>query len=238
MTEPNEILYPGTELELFTHARNWRHYWMTQIEPFLGNRVLEVGAGIGSITRELAKGHKGEWLAVEPDPTLANQMRSALDGEALANVTVIQGDLGSIKPDEAPFNSILYSDVMEHIQDDRLEIERALSKLESKGYLILLVPAHQFLFSDFDKAIGHHRRYNMRMLRALTPNSASIVLARYLDCVGVTLSLGNRLITRKDAPTIGQIDFWDRTIVPVSKILDPLFRYRLGKSVLFVLQKK
>ena len=239
MTESNEVLlYPGTELELFTHAHNWRQYWMSQVKPFLGNRVLEVGAGIGSITRELAKGHQGEWMAVEPDPTLVNQLRSAVTGEALRCVTVIQGDIGSIKSDEAPFNSILYSDVLEHIQEDRIEIERAFSILRSKGYLVLLVPAHQFLYSGFDKTIGHHRRYNLRMLRDLTPSTASVVLARYLDCAGVTLSLGNRLITRNDAPTINQINFWDRAIVPVSKILDPLFQYRLGKSLLFVLQKK
>lgn len=238
MTDPNNAdVYPGTELELFAQAHNWRQYWMRQIVPFLGNRTLEVGAGIGSITRELAPVAKSDWFAIEPDPTLVQGLHTTVIESQLENVTVMQGNIHSINSDEGKFNSILYSDVLEHIRDDEEEVEFALSKLEVSGHLILLVPAHQFLYSDFDKAIGHYRRYSRRMVRALIPNSASIVLDRYLDSVGVTLSLGNRLITRRDKPTPKQISIWDRAIIPASRILDPFLRYRLGKSLLIVIQK-
>ena len=68
--------------------------------------------------------------------------------------------------DSDKFDTILYMDVFEHIEDDRAELERAAAQLAPDGHLIVLAPAHQWLFTPFDESIGHYRRYSRRTLEA------------------------------------------------------------------------
>lgn len=129
---------------------------------------------------------------------------------------------------------ILYIDVLEHIQDDRAEMERAAALLRPGGRIIVLAPAHQRLYSPFDAAIGHYRRYSRSALSARTPEGSRIETIRYLDCVGIITSLVNRAFLRQRQPTLRQILFWDSLVVPLSRVLDPVFGIHLGKSVLSV----
>lgn len=98
----------------------------------------------------------------------------------------------------------------------------------------MLCPAHQFLFTPFDAAIGHHRRYDAPRLRAVAPPSLELERCIYLDAVGMLASLGNKLLLRSASPTEGQIQLWDRLMVPLSTHLDGWLGHRLGKSVLAV----
>jgi hypothetical protein len=132
------------------------------------------------------------------------------------------------------FDAILYIDVIEHIDDDSGQLELAATRLNQDGHLIVLSPAHQWLFSPFDEAIGHYRRYSRNTLRAVGPADCQLVFLRYLDSVGLLASLANRLFLRASRPTTRQIAFWDRFMVPVSRVVDPCLAYRLGKSVLGV----
>jgi hypothetical protein len=109
--------------------------------------------------------------------------------------------------------------------------------LRSGGSLCVLSPAHPWLFSEFDARIGHHRRYSRAALVALTPPRTRLRLVRYLDSVGLGASLANRLLLRSPKPTRSQILFWDRLMVPLSRPLDWLLRYRLGKSILAVWER-
>ena len=137
-------------------------------------------------------------------------------------------------PADDRFDTILYMDVLEHIEDDRAEAEAAARRLRAGRPLVVLSPAHQWLFTPFDHAIGHFRRYNLETLTALTPAGMEQVSARYLDTVGLLASLGNRLLLKSAMPTAGQIAFWDRVLVRMSRAVDPILRYRWGKSVLVV----
>jgi hypothetical protein len=103
--------------------------------------------------------------------------------------------------------------------------------------LIVLVPAHQFLYSPFDRSIGHFRRYALADLKRLTPSGCRIAKAFMLDSVGLFASLANRFILRSPMPTPAQIAAWDRVMVPVSRLLDPMTGHRLGKSAIVIWQK-
>lgn len=223
--------YPGTELELFAGARNWKSYVAATLAPYVRGRVLEVGAGIGGNIRYLRTEAVGEWVALEPDPRLAASIET--DRTAGTPCSVVVGTLAAL-PATALFDTILYLDVLEHIADDRQEIEWAVRLLAPGGCLVVLAPAHQFLFSPFDAAIGHYRRYGMRRLRALVPANGRTELCRVLDCVGFFASLANRLLLRQTDPTRRQIAIWDRLMVRMSRVLDPLTGYWLGKSALLV----
>ena len=218
--------YCGTELELFELARNWKSYWKSQIAPFVCGSVLEVGAGIGANTTVLSDLRFDHWVCLEPDPQLGERIRRP-DGR-YESITGVTADL----PSRPMFDSILYIDVLEHIEQDAAELTRAASLLKPSGSLVVLSPAHNFLYTPFDRAIGHYRRYTRSSLRAVAPRNVREQSMRYLDCCGALASLGNRLLLHSAMPAEGQILFWDQRLVPVSRWLDPLLFYHAGKSVL------
>jgi SAM-dependent methyltransferase len=228
--------YVGTELERFAAAANWKSYFGALLRPFCGHRVLEIGAGIGSNVPYLWSDRVCEWTCLEPDPVLAGRIKERVAGGALpASCRVEIGTIARIEP-AACFDSILYLDVIEHIVEDRAELALARRHLAPCGNLVVLAPAHQFLFSAFDAAIGHHRRYSRASLIALAPPDAELVACRMLDCVGLFASFGNKAVLSSASPTKRQIAIWDRLMVPVSRALDRPLGYRFGKTILAVWQ--
>jgi hypothetical protein len=223
--------YVGSELELFSHAHRWKAYWGSVLRPYLGSRVLEVGAGIGANIPVLISNNVRDWVALEPDAGLAQRIeRQVTCGALPAAVRLMVGTLQSSAHSQ-PYDTILYIDVLEHIIDDADELRRASGLLDSGGRLIVLAPAHQCLFSPFDEAIGHQRRYNRSSLGAIGPIGCHLKMMRELDCVGLFASLSNKLLLRQAVPTQKQIEAWDRFIVPISRRIDPLTGYLLGKSI-------
>lgn len=232
------LRYQGSELALFADAIRWKRYCAKLLRPYLGPTVLEVGAGLGGTTRELCTGAHVRWVCLEPDATLVAQIdRRLLGGELPACCETRVGTLADVAQAER-FDSVLYIDVLEHIEDDRGEIAQAALRLNRGGHLIVLAPAHRWLWSPFDASVGHHRRYTRSSLHALGANGTRIVSSRYLDAVGLFASLGNRLILRSAMPSAAQIRVWDRWMVPLSQLVDPLFGYAVGKTVVAVWQRE
>jgi SAM-dependent methyltransferase len=228
--------YVGGELELFANAIRWKNYYRGQLAPYIHGDVLEVGAGIGGTTRILCSSQADSWTSLEPDRRLLEQLRANYASDALpVNFEIVQGTLDSL-PSERQFDTILYIDVLEHIENDRGELEQATRYLKPGGHLIVLAPAHQKLFSPFDESVGHYRRYSRTSLMALTPADTDVVRVFYLDSVGLLASLANRTLLRASMPSERQIRLWDRCFVPLSRLADPVFAYRLGKSVIAIWQ--
>jgi SAM-dependent methyltransferase len=230
------FVYQGNELELFRHAENWKRYWSAHVRPYLGQRVLEVGAGIGVNTPFLNK-DRLDWVCLEPDPHLASAIVQRLRAMGLDDTRTVTGVITDL-PSAPTFDSIIYIDVLEHIEHDASEIAAATARLRPNGTLIVLSPAHAWLFSAFDAAIGHYRRYSPRDLRALTHPDLELVSLRQLDSLGTLASLANSLMLRSQMPTLRQILFWDRIIVPISRLLDPLVAYHFGRSIIAVWRRR
>ena len=229
--------YGGSELELFAQAVNWKRYYASRISACLRGDVLEVGAGIGGTTRVLWPAKARSWVCLEPDPDLAAALHSTLDtfGHGPAP-SVVVGGLEDL-PGDVRFDCILYIDVLEHIESDRAEMARAAELLRPGGCIVVLSPAHNFLFSEFDRQIGHFRRYDRRSLGAIRPGALVQESCFYLDSVGTLLSLANRLMLRASVPNQQQILVWDRLIIPISRVLDRVLFHRLGKTVIAVWRK-
>jgi len=232
-----ELVYVGNELELFQLANIWKGYLGNVLQPFMHKKVLEVGAGMGSTTGYLYNGKQEEWICLEPDPDLYNKLiRKITDKQLPACCSAVKGTIADL--DQAhKFGTILYIDVIEHIEDDAKELRDAEKLLEDGGHLIVLVPAHPFLYSPFDKAIGHYRRYNKKMLKEAAPLNLVVEKLIYLDSVGLTASLVNKYFLKQSYPTRKQIHFWDKFMIRISKITDFMCRYHIGKTVIGVWRK-
>ncbi len=226
-------VYEGSELDLFSAATNWKSYFSQILSPHISGRVLEVGAGIGSNIPYLHNPAVREWVSLEPDPALASRISQQIaSGRLPKDCRVIAGTLAEIE--RAPvYDSILYIDVLEHIADDAGELARATERLAPQGRIVVLSPAHQFLFSPFDASVGHCRRYNARTLTAVRPPGCRLVACRMLDSFGFFASLSN-LFLRASTPSRGQIAFWDKFLVPVSRHLDGLTAFKFGKTIIAV----
>ncbi len=226
--------YIGSELELFAAATNWKEYFSSVLAPFIGAQVLEIGAGIGSNIPFLHTPAVRQWTSVEPDPDLACRISERIMlGELPETCRVLVGTIESVEK-TLRFNTVFYIDVLEHIADDAAELNCAAGHLAPDGNLVVLAPAHDFLFSGFDAAIGHHRRYNAVSLTAVAPPGCRLRTCFMLDSVGFFASLANRFMLAATMPSPRQIAFWDKVLVPASRVLDNVTGHKFGKSIVAV----
>src|SRR5262249_34724234 len=134
MTESH---YMGRELSTFAVAVNWKRYFSARIRPHLSGDVLEVGAGLGANTRFLKSRELSSWTCLEPDPALVEEMRvTFMKDRRLADCSIEMKTTESMG--NAPlFDAILYLDVLEHIEDDRSELQRAARLLRPNGKIVV-----------------------------------------------------------------------------------------------------
>ena len=124
--------YAGSELGLFEKAVTWKRYWRAQIAPFVHGSVLEAGAGIGSNTKLLAGLAYRSWTCLEPDAALAAQIElpTGLHRKITGTIADLPGS----------FDTIIYIDVLEHIEDDAAEMARAAARLSPPASLTCSLP--------------------------------------------------------------------------------------------------
>ena len=107
-----DYAYVGNELDLFADATNWKSYFRSHLDPYLGSEVLEVGAGLGGTTRLLCRGRQRRWVCLEPDRELADRLaRSIRDGKLPPQCEVVVGTLEHITG-QAPFDGMSLLDTI------------------------------------------------------------------------------------------------------------------------------
>jgi 2-polyprenyl-3-methyl-5-hydroxy-6-metoxy-1,4-benzoquinol methylase len=212
------------------HYADWIYSLMA---PYLGKRVIEVGAGHGTLTDRLVDGR----TVTATD--LSNRCVAVLQDRYadIEQVTVVEGDI-----DDAAglgqFDSVVLVNVLEHIADDARAVRSLEKALSPGGHLVLFVPAFDALYSDFDRRIGHHRRYRAEQLGVLvTEAGLEVVDLRYVNMVGavawwvLATKLGQTPTKRWSALT------FDRVVVPVVSRLERRWRPPFGQSVLCVARR-
>jgi SAM-dependent methyltransferase len=140
-------------------AKHFSKWMFEVIEPFLGSKIIEVGSGIGNISRQLPVGD----ILTLSDYNQEYCEQLEVSFWAIENVGIVKLDL--TKDDDfislaGGYNSVVCLNVLEHINDDVGALERMVSLLEPGGRLIILVPQYSFLMSEMDRLLGHYRRYS------------------------------------------------------------------------------
>ena len=199
-----------------------------------------MGSGIGEITKKFKYiWSESFWVCLEPDKNNSKKIQSLITQKVLSEkVSIFNGFLSDLRNKNLFFNSILFIDSLEHIQNDHKALNDADKLLKKNGKLVVIVPAHNFLYNEFDKSIGHFRRYNKEMLKNVLPENHTLKSLQYIDSVGFFLSLANKYILKSSNPTSKQVLFWDRIIVPISFILDKLLLHTFGKNLIMFSTKK
>lgn len=226
--------YPGRELEAMSFAVNYHRWIAAEISPFLGQRAAEVGAGIGSVSSLLLEHPVGRLEAYEPSANMFPQLAARLANEARARA--VNAFFGTQAPAE-PFDSVAYINVLEHIEDDRGELGRAFAALRPGGHLLVFVPALAWLYSDFDRRIGHARRYSRPgLVRLARASGFEVVRAKYFDVAGVIPWYLNFVLLRRGLGPAG-VGLYDRVVVPPMRRLEGWIAPPIGKNLLMVARR-
>lgn len=227
--------YPGKELEAMSFAVNYHRWILDEFSPWLGESVAEVGAGTGSVSGLILERPIRKLTAFEPSQNMYPLLHEALEGETRASSV---NDFFSPKHAQAGFDSIAYINVLEHIEDDRAELAGAFEALKPGGHLLVFVPALSWLYSDFDRQIGHFRRYRKKSLVALAGSVGfDIVKARYFDLAGVIPWYINFVLLRNSIGS-GSVSLYDKLVVPAMRRVERVVTPPIGKNVLLVARKR
>ena len=233
------IHYPGEELELFEEAKNWKAYMSGMLQPYIRGKVLEVGAGMGETTCYLFTSAVSQWTCLEPDPNLfALLEKKKRENKLPSNCQPKQGTIINLAETEI-YDTIIYIDVLEHIKNDKEELDLATAHLSTGGRLLVVSPAYRLLYGPFDKAIGHYRRYGKKSLRAAARNPfLKEEKIFHLESAGISLLMLNTFFLRRKYPGKMHIRIWDSLFIPISKLLDKILFFRIGKSIIGIWQKR
>ncbi len=237
-TFDDEHFGAADDIEQLGTANHFFDWVLDEFHPYLRGRVLEVGAGTGTITRKLVDRYPDITVtALEP----AENMIGELEAYAALHprVDVLRQTLATGGLPPGAFDAAMYLNVLEHIADDEAELARAAGALRTGGALLVFGPAHEWLYGDLDYKAGHYRRYSLRQLRSVvTAAGFEIVSLRYFDVFGVVpYWIVYRLLRHNDIPT-STMWAYDRLVVPTSRLLQRLVRHPpVGKNVILVARK-
>ena len=228
--------YFGRDLEAMSFAVNYHRWIAGQLRPFLGRRVVEAGAGSGNFTEMLLEAGPEHITALEPSENMFPLLRRRWEGDD--RVTCMQSFFGDAAPKLAGnCDSVVYVNVMEHVEDDAGELRMAWEALPAGGHVCIYVPALPALFSAFDRAVGHHRRYTRATLRErLLGAGFEISRLTYCDFLGIVpwylaFTLGGKILQG------GHVSTYDRWVVPLACRLEGLVPPPIGKNLLAIGRK-
>ncbi len=206
------------DLSEAVHYNQWIYEMM---KPYLGQRILEVGCGIGNMTRLLALDRKV--LGVDIHSGYVKKAEKNLERNKNASFRVMNLEkklvsLGRFKPD-----TIVCINVLEHIQGDVDFLKECLRLLPAEGRLVIFVPALPYLFGSMDAHYGHFRRYfKGELVQKMEARGFTVLKSRYLNLLGVFGWWLNGRFFKKTILPRAQILIYDqiiRWVAPVEKWL-------------------
>jgi SAM-dependent methyltransferase len=212
--------------------RRYRAFQLELIAPHCGDSVLEVGAGLGEFASQLTGLRRHVVTDVDPGAVAAMAERFSDRPEVEARtLDLAQGaiDVGT------PLASVVAINVLEHIDDDTSALRSLATMVEPGGRIVLWVPGYMQLYGDFDRAVGHVRRYTPRTLTAvITAAGLTPELVRPVNLLG---GVAWWLTVRRGGvgtPKPSLVRTYDRFVVPLTRLVERRVVPPFGQSVLGV----
>ena len=223
-----------SDLEIMSHAVNYRRWLYGQVASHVGRRVFEIGAGIGNYTEFLL--NRDLVVALEPHGEAAARLQERFSLHP--HVRIVQGDMmdASLRAlAEHGCDTAICFNVLEHIEHDQLALENIRHILVPGGRLLLIVPALPFIMGTVDQSLGHYRRYTRDSLRAVVQQAGFRVERNfYMNFPGIWGWLWNNRIVRRTEESRGQIGTFDRWFVPWVARLERVLPPPIGLSVVCI----
>lgn len=218
-------------LESLTTAVRY-HAWLTGlVRPYLGEHPLEIGSGLGDYAQTWIDSGTPQMTVSDRDPGRFALLQQRFGGEGRIHVQ----DVDVFDPQRGEHSALVAMNVLEHIEQDVEALRSAHQLLKPGGAVVTFVPAFEFAMSDFDRKVGHFRRYTVASLRAAYERAGlDVERIHYVNAPGLLAwFVGMRLMrmTPQDGPTVR---LWDRAVVPVARSIEERVRPPFGQSVFAV----
>jgi 2-polyprenyl-3-methyl-5-hydroxy-6-metoxy-1,4-benzoquinol methylase len=207
-------------LHSLAHARRFNNWMVKDLEPYLGDRILEVGAGIGNVSRLLPK--KERLMVTDLDPSYLEILEVAFQDNDIVDVAKL--DISSredIKQLGAgAWDTVVCLNVLEHIEDDVDALKNIWQLLPSEGRLVLLVPQYQWLFGSYDRHAGHVRRYTRKeLIMKLKEANFRLVRFKNFNFLGIWGWWVNSCLLKRTSMGRWQLKIYD-TLVPLLRLVE------------------
>lgn len=230
-TEDN-IDYKGTDVLFLMRKAKFYNYSLVKLCLSKINsqckNIIDFGAGIGTYSK-LFRNMNYNVSCVEIDKKQFQILKD--DGfKVFANINEF--------PDNSVSNIVSFN-VMEHIIDDRKILKQIHRKLSPDGKFFIFVPAFNALFSEFDRKLGHYRRYEMNeMVQLLKECGYEIIDSNYFDSLGYLLARLYKSLKINGCINRFQIQIFDKIIFPLSLMFDKFLCHRFGKNIMVTVKKQ
>jgi SAM-dependent methyltransferase len=228
--------YGGNELEAMAEARNYYRWILSIVGPYVGKRVVEIGAGVGNFAAALLQATPvSELTLVEPAENLFPELARRFSADP--RVRVVQGFM----QEDAAFeglSALISVNVIEHIDDDREFLRAGFTKLAPGGRIIIFAPALAFLYGSLDRNFGHCRRYSKTDLAGkLVTAGFRLEVLRYFNFPGVLAWFLTGRVLRRQTLRASSVRAYDRWVVPWLAKLELRWTPPLGQSLLAIARK-
>lgn len=217
---------------------NYNLWMIEKIQPYLGNKLLEIGTGQGNFRKYFPSVEK--FVSVDIDPLVIQRARERFPEDVFLVADISKEEFSGNLSGQV-VDTIICANVIEHIEDDARAINNLLSVLCQGGHLFIFVPAHPFLYNDMDRMAGHYRRYTKGMMRKAVGQTGQIVTLEYFNPIGGLGWWVNKFFKHNDLDSKAintQVQFFDRYIVPVSKFFNPFTKQVFGQSLICIIRKE
>lgn len=218
-------------------AENYPKWIVDEFSPFLHGDIADVGAGSGNFSQFLLRTKVESIHAFEPSARMHRLLEARYEKEErLRAVNAYVTDV--VEEYRERFDAVVYNNVMEHVEDDEAELKAVYRMLKPGGCVLIYVPALQWLYSDFDKSLGHFRRYEKASgAQLLVKTGFAVHTAKYADVLGVLpwfvcMKVMGRKLSR------GGVGLYDRIGVPLTRMIEKVVPMPLGKNLLLVGRKE
>ena len=221
------------ELEIIAEMPRYYDWITDKIRPHVGGQVVEIGAGIGSLSERLLP-LVDDLILVEPSAYFSSVLHQRFGGrdDVFIHNSSVENYLEASHRGRC--NTVVMVNVLEHIKGDAAVLAGVRELLEKGGKLAVFVPALPFLYSKLYEVVGHYRRHLRQDLSALL----EVIDICYMDVLGilpwwlVMTLLGNTTFNRR------QVRLYDTVGVPLTRDIEDLFKPGIGKNVLAVAERR
>jgi SAM-dependent methyltransferase len=225
--------YAGEELDALAGAVNYYRWIVRRFRPYLGERIVEAGAGIGTFAAHLRDAAPDARLTLV-EPAANNFPHLAARYAADDRVRTVHGYLED-GGDAASADTIVAVNVLEHVLDDRAFLAAARMLLAPGGHVLLFVPALPALYGTLDEAFEHHRRYTRRGLAdQLAGHGFRIERIAYRNLPGVLSWFAAGRILRRRTISVRQAKLYDRYVIPAVSAIERRWSPPFGPSLLAI----
>jgi len=225
-------------LDMLSALYEYNHWIYSLIRPHVAGRILEIGCGVGNITRFLAISGR-EVVGIDPVDHFVERFKERLGH--MSHVTSSVGYLQDLAPPDTEahaFDTVVSCNVLEHIQDDVDAVSAMARQVRPGGKVVLFVPAGPVAFGRLDRELGHYRRYTIRSLKKVFHRAGlQWVAGRYSNSVGLFGWWFNSVVLGRCHVPSQQAAVFNRC-VPLISALERLAPVPFGQSVLGVGLKK